>query len=165
MEMPHATEEREVLLGFLQHQRKLVVWKVRGLDDDRARLVSTSSGLTIHGIVRHLTDVERSWVRRWFAGQEGLPVEGRTPGWVGGLDARPDDQIEVLVGDYLEELGLGDQVVSTHTLDDLGANVPKNLRWVLHHLIEETARHLGHLDLLCELADGRTGRQPDEALG
>jgi hypothetical protein len=53
----------------------LVVWKVRALPDD-ARSVATSSGLTIHGIVRHLVDVERSWLRRWFAGQPGVPVDG-----------------------------------------------------------------------------------------
>jgi hypothetical protein len=70
-----AAEEREMLLAYLQRQRDLAVWKVRALPDD-ARSVATSSGLTIHGIVRHLVDVERSWLRRWFAGQPGVPVDG-----------------------------------------------------------------------------------------
>jgi len=134
VETPYAAEEREVLLAYLQRQRDLVVWKLGGLDDERARGVATASGLRIHPIVRHLTDVERSWLRRWFDGQQGLPVEGRTPGWVGGLDAWPDDRLVDSIVDYL--------------------------RWVLHHLVEETARHLGHLDVLCEMADGRTGEQP-----
>lgn len=160
METPYAAEEREVLLAYLQRQRDLVVWKLGGLDDERARGVATASGLRIHPIVRHLTDVERSWLRRWFDGQQGLPVEGRTPGWVGGLDAWPDDRLVDSIVDYVEETGRCDEVVRSHDLDDVGVDVPRNLRWVLHHLVEETARHLGHLDVLCEMADGRTGEQP-----
>jgi len=147
-------------VGVLQRQRDLVVWKLNGLDDDRARGMATGTGLTIHGIVRHLTDVERSWLRRWFDGQQGLPVEGKTPGWVGGLDARPDDRLVDSLESYVAEAERCGEVVRSHSLDDLEVDGPRNLRWVLHHLIEETARHLGHLDVLCEMADGRTGEQP-----
>jgi len=160
VETPFAAGEREMLLAYLQRQRDLVVWKLNGLDDDRARGIATGSGLTIHGIVRHLTDVERSWLRRWFDGQQGLPVEGKTPGRVGGFDARPYDRLVDSLASYVEEADRCDEVVRSHNLDDLEVDGPRNLRWVLHHLIEETARHLGHLDVLCERADGRTGEQP-----
>jgi len=160
VETPFAAGERELLLAYLQRQRDLVVWKLNGLDHDRARGIATGSGLTIHGIVRHLTDVERSWLRRWFDGQQGLPVEGKTPGRVGGFDARPYDRLVDSLASYVEEADRCDEVVRSCNFDDLGVDVPGNLRWVLHHLIEETARHLGHLDVLCERADGRTGEQP-----
>ena len=148
-----------MLLAYLQRQRDLVVWKPNGLDDDRALGIATGSGGTIHGIVRHLTDVKRSCLRCWFDGQQGLPVEGKIPGRVGGFDGRPYDR---LVNSHAScrrsrPLRRGRALVP---LDDLGVDVPRNLRWVLHHLIEETARHLGHLDVLCEGADGRTGEQP-----
>ena len=54
-----------------------------------------------------------------------------------------------------------DVVIADSSLDETGARSDHTLRWVLHHLVEETARHLGHLDLLCELADGRVGEEPD----
>ncbi len=124
METPFIAAEREVLLAYLQRQRDLVAWKLSGLDDERARGVATASGLRIHGIVRHLTDVERSWLRRWFDGQQGLPVEGKTPGWVGGLDARPDDRLADSLADYVEETGQCDEVVRSRDLDDVAVHGP-----------------------------------------
>lgn len=152
-----------MLLAYLQRQRTLVAWKVDGLDDDHARGIATASGLSIHAIVRHLTDVERSWLRRWFDGQQGLPVQGKSPGRVGGLDARAADRLVDSIAAYIDEASRCDEVVRSHELEDLEVDGPRNLRWVLHHVIEETARHLGHLDVLCEMADGRTGEEPAEA--
>jgi hypothetical protein len=69
-----------------------------------------------------------------------------------------------LVAAYSAETRRCDQVIAAHALGDVEAAGPRTLRWVLHHLIEETARHLGHLDLLCELADGRAGEEPSPPL-
>lgn len=160
LEVAPAADERAMLLGYLQRQRDLVLWKVDGLSDRDAHRVGTTTGLTIHGIVDHLTDVERSWVRRWFAGRRGLHI--------GGVDADhvqpPLDlagtRLKDLVNAYREETRRCDEVIAEHTLDDVEVNGDRTLRWVVHHLIEETSRHLGHLDLLRELADGSTGEQP-----
>jgi uncharacterized damage-inducible protein DinB len=157
---PYVAGEREMLLAYLQRQRDLVVWKVAGLPDDAARAVATASGLTIHGLVHHLPDVERFWLRRWFAGQQGLPVTGIDENHVGAPQAPAGVPLADLLTAYVEESRRCDEVVAAHELDDLEADGPRTLRWILHHLCEETARHLGHLDLLCELADGRTGEEP-----
>jgi hypothetical protein len=160
IETPFAADERGMLLGYLQRQRDLVVWKVSKLGEQDADSVATPSGLTIRGVVYHLQDVERSWLRRWFAGEHGLPIGGIDAGHVAEPEAPEGIPLVDLVAGYSEETRRCDQVVATHTLDDVEADGPRTLRWILHHLIEETARHLGHLDLLCELADGRTGEEP-----
>jgi hypothetical protein len=71
-EPAHVGDERTTLLGFLQRQRDLVAWKVRGASDEMLASVRMPSGLTLHGIVRHLENVERGWFRDFFAGQTRL---------------------------------------------------------------------------------------------
>ncbi|WP_366146664.1 DUF664 domain-containing protein [uncultured Pseudokineococcus sp.] len=120
---------------------------------------STPSGLDAHGIVRHLTDVERSWLRDVFAGHEELVFD-----WTDDPDGElhvPDGAtMEQLLAEYAAGAARCDAVVAAHQLDDVSARRGFSLRWVLLHLLEETARHLGHLDLLRELADGSTGEEP-----
>jgi uncharacterized damage-inducible protein DinB len=160
---PDATSDRDMLIDYLQRQRDLVLWKLDGLRDSDARSVETPTGLTIQGIVHHLMDVERSWLRRWFAGQQGVPVAGINDGYV--VEPKPpgDTSLADLRAAYIQESRRCDRVVADYSLDDTGANVAHTLRWILHHLIEETARHLGHLDLLRERADGQTGGEPAPA--
>src|SRR6185295_9335756 len=67
----HAGDERTTLLGYLQRQRDLVAWKVSEASDETLAKVRMPSGLTLHGIVLHLTNVERSWFREFFGGQTG----------------------------------------------------------------------------------------------
>jgi hypothetical protein len=64
----------------------------------------------------------------------------------------------VLAADYVEESRRCAEAVAAHALDDLAVNAPATSRWVLHHLVEETARHLGHLDPPGKLAGGRPAR-------
>jgi len=71
-EPAHVGDERTTLLGFLQRQRDLVAWKMREASDETLASVRMPSGLILHGIVRHLENVERSWFREFFAGQTGL---------------------------------------------------------------------------------------------
>jgi uncharacterized damage-inducible protein DinB len=152
----HQLAERDMLLAYLERQRELVLWKCSGLDDTAARAQQTPTGLTIHGIVRHLAGVERGWLREHFAGEPKERV--RDDEFLPQQDSLPD-----LLTAYREECARCDEVVAAHDLDDLSALRDHSLRWVLLHLVEETSRHLGHLDLLCELADGRTGEEPDTA--
>jgi uncharacterized damage-inducible protein DinB len=149
-----------VLLAYLHRQRELVHWKCEGLSDDAARAVATPSGLTIHGIVRHLENVERWWWRWRFAGQHDLRFDWTDEDPDAELHVPDDVHLADLLVAYRAETAACDGVVAAHGLDDVGARSEHTLRWVLLHLIEETSRHLGHLDLLCELADGRTGEEP-----
>ncbi len=157
----HLGDERTALLGFLQRQRDLVAWKVKGVPDDVLRSVSTPTGLTLHGLVRHLEHVERSWIRDTFAGQTDLPYA-----WT---DDDPDGELHVpegitmaqLLADYAAESKLCDEVIAAVSLDDRSVHRGRNLRWIVIHLIEETARHLGHIDLLRENADGSVGEDPE----
>lgn len=117
--------------------------------------------MTLCGLISHLRWVEYSWFQVVFLGEED---EGP---WT---DEDPDREMRIavdipladLLSDYEEQAARYRELVAGHSLDDKaerpirdGRNV--DLRWILLHLIEETARHNGHLDILRELADGRTG--------
>lgn len=162
-EAAHVGDERTTLVGFLQHQRDLVGWKLRDATDDVLRSVRTPTGLTLPGLVRHLEHVERSWIRDDFAGENDL-----TYAW---SDADPDGELHValdvtmadLLRDYAEESSRCDAVIAASSLDAVSQRGSFSLRWILLHLIEETSRHLGHVDLLREQADGQVGDEPRDA--
>lgn len=158
----HQLAERDMLLAYLARQRQLVLWKLEGLDDARARAVATPSGMGIHGIVRHLENVERGWVREHFAGQQGLASDA-TEDDPDAMQVPPDVTLAELLLSYRVEIALCEQVVAGHSLEEVSASRDHTLRWVLLHLVEEVSRHLGHLDLLAELADGRVGEEPPGA--
>jgi uncharacterized damage-inducible protein DinB len=152
----HQLAERDMLLAYLRRQRELVFWKLDGLAEDAARSVATTTGLTIHGIVRHLAGVERGWLREHFAGGPRERVRDRE------FEPQHDTLVDLLAA-YRAEIAACDDVVAAADLDDVSALRDHSLRWILMHLVEEVSRHLGHLDLLCELADGRVGEEPDDA--
>lgn len=155
-------DERTTLLGFLQRQRDLVAWKVRGASDDDLRTAATPTGLGPHGVVRHLENVERAWIRDRFAGQDGLSFDWSDEDPDGEFSVPEDVPMEWLLAAYAAESARCDEVVAAHDLSDTSARDGYSLRWILLHLVEETARHLGHLDLLRERADGGVGEEPDE---
>lgn len=160
-EPAHRGGERTAVLGFLQRQRELVAWKVHDAGDDVLRSTTTPSGLTLHGVVRHLTNVERSWVRDVFAGHDGLGFDWTEDDPDGELHVPDDVTMAELLADYAAEAQICDAVVAAAaSLDVVSAQRGVSLRWILLHLIEETARHLGHIDLLREQADGRVGEEP-----
>lgn len=162
-EPAHHGDERTALLGFLQRQRDLVVWKLRGADDEVLRSVATPTGLTLHGVVRHLENVERSWIRHVFAGQTGLDFAWTDADPDGDLHVPADVTMAQLLHDYAAESVLCDGVVTaTPSLDTVSTTRDMSLRWILLHLIEETSRHLGHIDLLREQADGLVGEDPGD---
>ena len=152
----HQLAERDMLLAYLHRQRELVQWKCAGLDEDAARRQATPTGLTIHGIVRHLAGVEKGWLREHFAGEPRERV--RDDEFVPQTESLAE-----LLAAYREECARCDEVIAAHELDDVSSLRDHSLRWILLHLVEEIGRHLGHLDLLCEQADGRTGEEPEGA--
>ena len=153
-------DERETLAGFLDWYRSVVERKAEGLTLAQASEPRTPSGLSVLGIVKHLAAVERLWLQWRFAGED----VAADPGGAGPATFRLDraDTVESVVADYRHECELGRAIAAQAPLDalsvrehDLFGHV--SLRWVLVHLLEETARHAGHLDLMREAVDGRTG--------
>jgi hypothetical protein len=160
-EPTHRGDERTALVGYLQRQRDLVAWKVGGAPDDVLRSVGTPTGLTIHGIVRHLENVERSWIREDFAGESDLAFDWSADDPDGEFHVPEDEVMQTLLDSYEAETARCDAVVAAApSLDAVSARGGFTLRWILLHLIEETGRHLGHLDLLREQADGSVGEDP-----
>jgi hypothetical protein len=144
------------MLDFL---RDTVVNKVAGLTDERAfsRPVP-SSELTPAGLVKHLTAIERFWFSIDFAGSDTeWPWTDDDPH--GNFPLSPADTLAAIVADYRAECARSRQIIATADLGDVarGEDVTFTLRYALTHLIEETGRHLGHLDLLRESIDGATG--------
>jgi Protein of unknown function (DUF664) len=157
----HQGDERTTLVGFLQRQRDLVAWKLRDAPDDVLRSVRTPSGVTLHGVVRHLENVERSWFREVFAGEEDLRYDWTDDDPDGEWHVPDDVTMADLLANYAAETGRCDIVIAAApSLDDVGETRDCSLRWIVVHLIEETGRHLGHIDLLREQADGAVGEDP-----
>lgn len=160
---PEVWDERSTLLTMLQYTRDTAANKCRGLSDLLAGSAPLASSplMTIGGVVNHMRWVEHSWVENRF-------IDGPDLGpWT---DASPDQEfidgasasLTVVLRDYASQARRTDTIVSQHDLDDraalpLSSGVHPTLRWVLLHLIEENARHNGHLDILREIADGTTG--------
>ncbi len=146
-------DERRTLLALLQYQRSSLVDKVSGVSDEAARRPMVDSGTSLLWLVQHLTRAEWLWIVCRFAGED-VVLPGDT------LD--PTDSMADAVDGYRRAWSRSECIIAASGLDEscrgLGDEPPANLRWVLTHLLEETARHAGHADILRELIDGSTGR-------
>ena len=157
--------EAAALRRFLQAQRDSVVAVLDGLDDERAAVVVVPSGWNPLDLVDHLRAAERHWFEVVVSGTPGRP--GGDP-FHGGVLGQPGRTVRDVVAAYRDQWVASDRVVTAHDLDSpVVAAVPdtlvedvRDLRGVLLHLVEETARHAGHLDVVRELIDGRVGLGP-----
>lgn len=163
---PDNGDERTMIEGLLAEQRSLVHWKLADAKDEDLLSVATSTGLTARGVLNHLTHVERWWWRDVFAGQDGLPYDWTAEDPDGEFHLGPDKPIGQLLTEYAGECAASDAVLAgVVDLDQRGVRKDVSARFVVLHLVEETARHLGHLDLLRELADGAVGVSPRQGVG
>ncbi|KQQ52004.1 DinB family protein [Plantibacter sp. Leaf314] len=156
---PERGAERETIEGFLDLQRASIVWKALGLTDELAAKRLLPSITTVSGVIRHLADVERSWFREDMDGQSGVPARWTDDDPDGEWRVTAENSLAEIIADYEAACAESREVASRYGLDDLcrGNDQRFTLRWIELHMIEETARHLGHLDVLRELLDGRTG--------
>ncbi|RFA20298.1 DinB family protein [Subtercola boreus] len=158
-EAPEHGGERESIEGILDWQRASVVYKATGLSDADAATALLPSITTVSGLIRHLADVERSWLRDVMAGEPDVPARWSDDDPDGEWHVTAADSLAGIVADYEAACSESRAVAARFALDDLcaGRDHRFSLRWIQLHLIEETARHLGHLDVLRELLDGATG--------
>jgi uncharacterized damage-inducible protein DinB len=161
---PFVADERATYLALLRRQRQTLELKCDGLDAaDLARRSAEPSTLSLLGLVRHMADVERGWFRVVMSDLDAPPhFRTATDQDAAFNDAAPDpDQIARAWETWRAEAAFGDQfTVAAPNLDITGGHRdgdPVSLRWVLVHMIEEYARHLGHADLLRERIDGKAG--------
>jgi len=154
--------EKAVLLGFLEVQRSAVLTILDGLDDIALTTAVLPSRWTPLGMIEHLGYAERFWFQTVLQGTAG------TVAW-------PDDDHEPLntprpketvYAFYAEQRARTNAIIAATSLDTPPTGTHRtghdvtDLRWIILHMIEETARHAGHLDVVRELLDGRTGLAP-----
>jgi uncharacterized damage-inducible protein DinB len=165
---PYRDGERAAVEAWLEFHRSTLLQKCAGLTPEQLGERSVPpSGLSLRGLVRHLTDVERHWFARTVAGQDAPPLywddEDDVEFTAGGRPGDdPADAVPRELAAFTAELDASRAVAAAHdSLDDLGAGLRYgervSLRWVFLHMIEEYARHNGHADLLRERIDGVTG--------
>ena len=157
--VPLVGGEKESLWASLDRHRDVVLWKLADLDDEQLRRVVVPSGTSLLGLVKHLAAVEYGWFCETFGRQtEAMPFDDDDP--EADLRVEPSDTTADLVAFYRRARAAADEVISVLDMDTLGRawwGDQVSMRWVLIHMIEETARHAGHMDIARELIDGRTG--------
>jgi len=154
--------ERAMLIGFLDYFRRVLVRKASGLNQAQLATTLTPSTLTIAGLVKHLAHVEDFWFTYCLL---GAPMRGSwaSSSWDDDRDCEmtsaTHDSPEQLLTQFETSVARSDSALTLVTdLDQLAAVPPRrgatSLRWILIHMVEEYARHLGHVDLIRESIDG-----------
>ncbi|MEU2611899.1 DinB family protein [Micromonospora sp. NPDC007271] len=153
-------DERAVLESFLDFHRAILLRKVRGLSHAEASRRLVPSLTTLAGLLKHLALVERNWFPALFApGPDDVYLTTEEEA-VASFTLDPGETVETLAAAYAAACARSREVAARFDLDHV---VPHpqlgevSLRWVLIHMVEETARHAGHADILRELTDGETG--------
>lgn len=157
--VPYTGDEKESLRVSLDRHRDAVLWKLEGLDDAELRSAMLPSGNTLLGLVKHLATWEYAWICRTFGPPtEPLPLDE------GDDDAdvcvSPGESTADILAFYDRARTATDQVISEVSLDEVGTTMfgdAVSLRWALIHMLEDTARHAGHMDIMRELIDGMVG--------
>jgi hypothetical protein len=152
--------EKQILSAFLEQQRDVVLWKLEGLTDDQLREPVFPSGLYLLGLVKHLATGEYYWLCDLF----GRPSEPRSLAASDDVQLDPGDTTDSVLAYYARARTASDHAIRELDLDAtattwLGDTV--SFRWAIFHMIEETARHAGHADLIRERIDKTTGYLPN----
>jgi len=148
--------EMAMARAWLTHLRESAIYKLEGLTDEQLRWKPAPAANSLGGIVVHLGRAERQWLRVVFAnetmdGSETVQMFEVPDGWT----------VDDVIASYRAEIAACDAVLDRVTSFDEPSRAairPTTLRWIVLHLIEEIARHVGHMDITRELLDGTTGR-------
>ncbi|WP_043263001.1 DinB family protein [Streptomyces sp. CT34] len=150
-------DEKTTLPAFLDYLRDAVAAKTVGVTEEQARKPGVDSGTSLLGLVKHLTSVELNWFEWAYAGK-------RTDRWDDAAPIADGETVDEVVDGYRAAVVRSNEIAAAcEDLNRPGARSlretpPPSMRWVLVHMIEETARHAGHADILREQLDGSTGR-------
>jgi uncharacterized damage-inducible protein DinB len=159
-ELVSTGSEREVLEAFLDFHRQVLIRKVSGVAEPEARRRRVPSKTTLAGLVKHMIGVERGWFQRVLAGRPASDIGPNVGGGDESWELAANETVESLVEQYRRTCEQSRQTAARFALDDA---VPHrrlgqvSLRWIYVHMVEETARHVGHADILREQTDGATG--------
>lgn len=155
-----------MLEGWLDYHRATLVTKCAGLSDDQLRTRSVEpSGLSLIGLLRHMTMNEYAWFEKVFTGAPERDLY-RSPDDVDHeINAVDDAAGDEAHAEFIQACALSRQLVEGRSLDEVADYSPRggttvdhfSLRWIMTHMIEEYARHNGHADLLRERIDGAVG--------
>jgi uncharacterized damage-inducible protein DinB len=167
VEPAFSDDERTMLAAYLDYHRDTLVWKASGLTQAQLAQPHPPSSLTIGGLVKHMALVEDSWFTERFAGQPE-PAPWADVDWDADPDwehhSAADDSPEVLLALYAaacersrDIYAAAESLEQRSVVPDRRIGEPFTLRWMVLHMLEETARHNGHVDLLRESIDGLTG--------
>jgi uncharacterized damage-inducible protein DinB len=164
---PHLqADEQTTLVQFLDYHRATFLGKIEGLSQEQMNIALAPSDLTLAGLTKHLALVEDSWFQERFVGVEVEPWASAPfdddRDWE--MHSASHDSPDDLVALYRAAIARSQATLSTvDSLDVLSAvndrqeGIPYSMRWILVHMIEETARHNGHADLIRQSIDGLTG--------
>jgi uncharacterized damage-inducible protein DinB len=157
--VPFTGGEKESLQVSLDRHRDVILWKLEGLGEEQVRRPMTPSGTSLLGLVKHLAAVEYGWFCETF-GRETEPLPFDEDDETADLRAEPHETTADIAAFYGRARVAADRVIDELTVEDVGTawfGDTVSMRWVLIHMIEETARHAGHMDIVRELIDGMTG--------
>ena len=159
---PMVTDERDALQKFLDQCRLQLRLTAHGLTDEQARATPCASSISVGAAIKHVAFVEGSWMDM-VEEQQRADQSGFVDAWT----MREDETLASVLEGYDAAIARTDAVLAAHQLDDL-VPVPKgvpwfppdleawSVRWVVMHLVQETARHSGHADIVREQVDGAT---------
>ena len=156
--------ELDALQSYLGEMRHVLVRKVEGLSEQDARRASTVSSLSLLAILKHCAVWERRWFQVVFAGRadpDGWPAVRGEPD--GTFALGDEDTVDSVLADYRAQAAASRDILAAGDLEARFARselVDENLRWVAMHMIQETARHAGHADIIREAIDGSRGHRP-----
>jgi len=159
---PTVADERAMLQGFLDFQRGTLLWKLSGLTDEQLvqRAVEPAS-LSLIGLVRHMSEVEKYWFHRALACHDSPPKYWSAEFPDGDFDHVDPAIVAEDLEDFRQIVKTSDALAANYALDDTflrpGQEPPHSLRYLYNHMIQEYARHNGHADLLRQRLDGATG--------
>jgi uncharacterized damage-inducible protein DinB len=166
---PNSGEESATLLGFLELQRASFAWKTAGLDRTGLAATVGVSSMTLGGMLKHLALVEDYWCSQWLFGHDQCPPWDAVDwdadpdwDWHSAHEDTPEELYAIWQDSVIRSRSLVDEALAQGGLSGLAkrsepSGESPSLRWILFHLIEEYARHVGHADLIRESVDGLTG--------
>lgn len=158
---PFHGDEKSTAHGFLDFQRQTLLWKCSDLSEEQLQTHPTSSSLSLLGLVKHLAYVERQWFQYVMAGRD-VYIPWHHDNNDTDFHIEPEETVSGILDFYKAETALSDEIINYYGMDDLASwyqddDRRRSLRWIMGHMLEETARHCGHADIIRETLDGTVG--------